>query len=149
MYYHKRCIFSGRRPRGRPRTRWRDYVSRLAWEHLGVPPEELEEVAGTGTSGFLCSSCCPHDPKRQIMDGWMDGWCIFSQGARCKNDVYIQKSVNLFIYVVFVKQESAVKMCTPHTFFRPIHPSIIYRFSGDRKKRANIPWSICTSIMSL
>ena len=37
---------TGRRPRGRPRTRWRDYVSRLAWERLGVPPEELEEVAG-------------------------------------------------------------------------------------------------------
>uniref|UniRef100_A0A3P9PV83 Reverse transcriptase domain-containing protein n=1 Tax=Poecilia reticulata TaxID=8081 RepID=A0A3P9PV83_POERE len=37
---------TGRRPRGRPRTRWRDYVSRLAWERLGIPPEELEEVAG-------------------------------------------------------------------------------------------------------
>ncbi|KAI3377612.1 hypothetical protein L3Q82_008771 [Scortum barcoo] len=31
---------------GRPRTRWRDYVSQLAWERLGVPPEELEEVSG-------------------------------------------------------------------------------------------------------
>ena len=29
-----------------PRTRWRDYVSRLGWERLGVPPEELEGVAG-------------------------------------------------------------------------------------------------------
>ncbi|KAJ0009346.1 hypothetical protein NQD34_001048 [Periophthalmus magnuspinnatus] len=36
---------TGRRPRGRPRTRWRDYVS-LAWERLGVPPEELEDVSG-------------------------------------------------------------------------------------------------------
>lgn len=36
---------TGRRPRGRPRTRWRDYVSRLAWERLGIPPEELEEVS--------------------------------------------------------------------------------------------------------
>uniref|UniRef100_A0AAV2LL43 Reverse transcriptase domain-containing protein n=1 Tax=Knipowitschia caucasica TaxID=637954 RepID=A0AAV2LL43_KNICA len=35
---------TGRRPRGRPRTRWRDYVSQLAWERLGVPPDELEEV---------------------------------------------------------------------------------------------------------
>ncbi|KAK3550930.1 hypothetical protein QTP70_009861 [Hemibagrus guttatus] len=35
-----------KRPRGRPRTRWRDYVFRLAWERLGVPPEELEEVTG-------------------------------------------------------------------------------------------------------
>ncbi|KAI3375578.1 hypothetical protein L3Q82_003712 [Scortum barcoo] len=27
-------------------TCWRDYVSQLAWERLGVPPEELEEVSG-------------------------------------------------------------------------------------------------------
>ncbi|TWW54923.1 hypothetical protein D4764_0190400 [Takifugu flavidus] len=39
-----RC--SSARPPGRPRTRWRDYVSRLAWERLGIPPDELEEVAG-------------------------------------------------------------------------------------------------------
>ena len=36
---------SGRRPRGRSRTCWRDYVSRLAWERLGIPLEELVEVA--------------------------------------------------------------------------------------------------------
>ncbi|KAK3512562.1 hypothetical protein QTP70_017239, partial [Hemibagrus guttatus] len=40
-----RAFPTGKRPRGRPRTRWRDYVFRLAWERLGVPPEELEEVA--------------------------------------------------------------------------------------------------------
>ncbi len=34
-----------RRPWGRPRTRWRDYVSRLDWERLGIPPEEQEEVS--------------------------------------------------------------------------------------------------------
>ncbi len=36
---------TGRRLRGRPRTRWRDYVSRLAWERLGIPPEGQEEVS--------------------------------------------------------------------------------------------------------
>ncbi|KAK3552109.1 hypothetical protein QTP86_000648 [Hemibagrus guttatus] len=41
-----RACPTGKRPRGRPRTRWRDYVSWLAWERLGVPPEELEEVSG-------------------------------------------------------------------------------------------------------
>ncbi|KAK3519557.1 hypothetical protein QTP86_003108 [Hemibagrus guttatus] len=41
-----RACPTGKRPRGRPRTRWGDYVSRLAWERLGVPPEELEEVSG-------------------------------------------------------------------------------------------------------
>ncbi|TWW81841.1 R2 Retrovirus-related Pol polyprotein from type I retrotransposable element [Takifugu flavidus] len=39
-----RACPSGRRPPGR--TRWRDYVSRLVWEHMGIPPDELEEVAG-------------------------------------------------------------------------------------------------------
>jgi len=37
---------TGRRPRGRPRTRWRDYISWLAWECLGIPQNELESVAG-------------------------------------------------------------------------------------------------------
>ncbi|KAK3553138.1 hypothetical protein QTP86_031724 [Hemibagrus guttatus] len=41
-----RACPTGKRPRGRPRTRWRDYVSWLAWERLRVPPEELEEVSG-------------------------------------------------------------------------------------------------------
>ncbi|KAI3362006.1 hypothetical protein L3Q82_012348 [Scortum barcoo] len=47
---------TGRRPRGRPRTRWRDYVSQLAWERLGVPPEELEEVSG---SMWIAMNWCP------------------------------------------------------------------------------------------
>uniref|UniRef100_A0A3B3ZRT3 Uncharacterized protein n=1 Tax=Periophthalmus magnuspinnatus TaxID=409849 RepID=A0A3B3ZRT3_9GOBI len=37
---------TGRRSWGRPRTCWRDYVSQLAWERLGVPPEELEDMSG-------------------------------------------------------------------------------------------------------
>ncbi|KAK3513978.1 hypothetical protein QTP70_000706 [Hemibagrus guttatus] len=41
-----RACPTGKRPRGRPRTHWRDYVSRLAWERLGVPPEELEDMSG-------------------------------------------------------------------------------------------------------
>ncbi|TWW73546.1 hypothetical protein D4764_15G0009400 [Takifugu flavidus] len=36
----------GRRPCGWPRTRGKHYISRLAWEWLGVPPEELMKVAG-------------------------------------------------------------------------------------------------------
>ncbi|TWW77341.1 hypothetical protein D4764_12G0007310 [Takifugu flavidus] len=41
-----RAFPSGWRPPGRPRTSWRDYASRLVWECLGIPPDELEEVAG-------------------------------------------------------------------------------------------------------
>lgn len=29
---------------GRPRTQWKHYISWLAWEHLDVPPDKLEEV---------------------------------------------------------------------------------------------------------
>ena len=31
--------------RGRPRTRWRDYVENLSWSRLGTPPEHLSFVA--------------------------------------------------------------------------------------------------------
>ncbi|KAK3518264.1 hypothetical protein QTP70_035195 [Hemibagrus guttatus] len=40
-----------KRPWGKPRTSWRDHVSRLAWERLGIPPEELEEVSGESLYG--------------------------------------------------------------------------------------------------
>ncbi|KAI3375367.1 hypothetical protein L3Q82_021856, partial [Scortum barcoo] len=68
---------TGRRPRGRPRTRWRDYVSRLAWERLGIPPEELEEVSGVREVWASLLRLLPPRPgpgsKRMKMDGWMDG----------------------------------------------------------------------------
>ncbi|KAK3508316.1 hypothetical protein QTP70_021492 [Hemibagrus guttatus] len=51
-----RACPTGKRPRGRPRTRWRDYVFRLAWERLGVPPEELEEVARERETFFVFHS---------------------------------------------------------------------------------------------
>ena len=35
----------GRRLRGRPRTRWRDYVEDLSWSRLGIPAEHLSFVA--------------------------------------------------------------------------------------------------------
>ncbi|TWW71534.1 hypothetical protein D4764_16G0000310 [Takifugu flavidus] len=55
-YGHQQVFWTcptGRLPRGRPRTKWRDYISRLAWERLGVPPEE-------GCLGII--SCCSRDP---------------------------------------------------------------------------------------
>ena len=36
---------TGKRPRCRPRTRWRDCISDLAWSRLGVEPVELSEIA--------------------------------------------------------------------------------------------------------
>jgi len=35
----------GKRPKVCPRTKWRDYMSDLAWARLGVEPAELSETA--------------------------------------------------------------------------------------------------------
>jgi len=39
------ATLTGKRSRGRPRTRWSDYISDLAWSRLGIKPEELSEIA--------------------------------------------------------------------------------------------------------
>ena len=36
---------TGKRPRGRPRIRWRNYISNLAEERLGIPEPELADAA--------------------------------------------------------------------------------------------------------
>ncbi len=36
---------AGKRPRDRRRSRWRDYISALAWDRLGIPQPELADVA--------------------------------------------------------------------------------------------------------
>ncbi|KAF7654265.1 hypothetical protein LDENG_00072170, partial [Lucifuga dentata] len=65
---------TGKRPRGRPRTCCRDYISWLTWERLEVPQEELEGLAGDRKCGPVCLVCCHHDldpNKWMIMDGWI------------------------------------------------------------------------------
>ncbi|TWW63115.1 hypothetical protein D4764_03G0001230 [Takifugu flavidus] len=48
-----RACPSGRRPPERPWTRWREYVSRLVWEHLGIPPERAGRSSwGKGSLGL-------------------------------------------------------------------------------------------------
>uniref|UniRef100_A0A8C4TFR3 G-protein coupled receptors family 1 profile domain-containing protein n=1 Tax=Erpetoichthys calabaricus TaxID=27687 RepID=A0A8C4TFR3_ERPCA len=63
-----RARLTGRRPRGRPRTRWRDYVSRLAWERLGILPEEIEEVAGEREVWASLLKLLP--PTENVGDSW-------------------------------------------------------------------------------
>ncbi len=36
---------AGRRPWGSLKSRWRDYISALAWEYVGIPQSELADVA--------------------------------------------------------------------------------------------------------
>lgn len=64
---------TGRRRQGRPRKPI-DYVSRLAWEHIWVLPEEV--VVKRGMSVPPYSSCCPAtwlQNKWHRMDGWSYG----------------------------------------------------------------------------
>lgn len=66
------CLFRAcatkRRPRGKPRTCWGNYISRLAWEHLGIPLVELEEGRGRGKSGYPCSDSYPGDPAPETAE---------------------------------------------------------------------------------
>ncbi len=78
-------VFWARPTSRRPGTRWRDYISYLAWEYLGIPPEELENIAGERDVWNTLLSLLPPQPgpeeKRKRMDEWMDGWmggCIAS-----------------------------------------------------------------------
>lgn len=54
-----------RRPRGRQRAQWRDCISQLSWERLGVPQDELEEV-GEGSLSFSAQSA----PTNPNLDKW-------------------------------------------------------------------------------
>jgi len=36
---------TGKRPRGRPRIMWREYISNFSWSRLGVEPAEQSEIA--------------------------------------------------------------------------------------------------------
>ncbi len=77
---------TGRRPQGRPRTGWRDYISHLAWECLGIPPEELENVAGE-RDVWTTLAGCHYDTapdKQQKMNVWMDA--VFVQVLLCINE---------------------------------------------------------------
>ncbi|XP_061625696.1 probable ATP-dependent RNA helicase DDX17 isoform X2 [Phyllopteryx taeniolatus] len=71
------------RPRGRPMTRWRDYILRLAWERLGIPPEELDVVAGEREVWASLLKLLPPRPDLvagavAVENGWMEGWMDFN-----------------------------------------------------------------------
>jgi len=61
---------TGRRPQGRPRTLWRDYISRLACERLGIPQNELESVAGEREVWVILLGQLPPKPDPGLK--WMD-----------------------------------------------------------------------------
>jgi len=55
---------TGKRPRGRPRTRWSDCISDLAWPRLGAEPAELPEVVDREVFRVL-PRLLPQDPPKR------------------------------------------------------------------------------------
>jgi len=64
-----------RRPQGRPRTCWRDDISRLSWQRLVVPPDGLQEEAGAKEvwESLLRLTVTPATPL-WVRRKWMDEW---------------------------------------------------------------------------
>ena len=54
----------GRRPRGRPRTRWRDYIEDLSWSCLGIPAEHQSFVAEDRDAWRIQLELLPPRPPR-------------------------------------------------------------------------------------
>lgn len=59
-------------PGGRPRSRWREWVTQLAWKHLGIIPGELEDVSRQREVSLSLLGLLP--PWPGWMDEWMDEW---------------------------------------------------------------------------
>ena len=55
---------NGRRPVGRPRTRWTDYIEDLGWERLGLRPSEKMEVMEDREVWRLNLVYCPRNHRR-------------------------------------------------------------------------------------
>ncbi|KAK0147747.1 hypothetical protein N1851_012535 [Merluccius polli] len=55
---------TGRRPRGRPRTRWRDSGESLGWpgNASGSPGKSWTKWLGRGKFGLPCLGCFPRNP---------------------------------------------------------------------------------------
>lgn len=72
-----RASNTGRRPQGRLRMHWRDY---LGWS--GNARTCLRRWSERGKSELLCLGCCSRNPGksgRKWMDSWLDGWNFMYQ----------------------------------------------------------------------
>ena len=55
---------TGKRPVGRPRTRWQNYVEDLGWNRLGLRPSEMKEVVEDRDVWRLNLELLPPRPSR-------------------------------------------------------------------------------------
>ncbi|KAK3550319.1 hypothetical protein QTP86_024317 [Hemibagrus guttatus] len=105
-----RACPTGKRPRGRPRKRWRDYVSWLAWERLGVPTEELEEVSGEREMANIVTSVCYVVLAAVVV-------------------VYAQRRGQQVLYRTTAKNQAKRLTASSSSSSSSIHSFIVYRLS--------------------
>jgi len=72
----KRSTPTGKQPRGSPRTKWREYISDLAWPRFGLEAEELSEIdvdreVFRVLLGLLLLRISPKDKRAQ---NWVSQW---------------------------------------------------------------------------
>ncbi|KAK3522957.1 hypothetical protein QTP86_010312 [Hemibagrus guttatus] len=144
-----RACPTGKRPRGRPRTRRRDYVFRLAWERLGVPPEELEEVArereGILTdclvrrtvSSHHCFSgpIQHHGSALQEFMGWCDSSCLQMNVKKTKEMVVMfpKKQRELAAAVTTNIHGRSVEIVEEYQYLGTIFDQLL-RFASNTEK---------------
>jgi len=57
----------GKRPVGRPQTRWAEYIEDLGWNRLGLQPNEMLEVVADRDVWRLNLELLPPQPSRTIV----------------------------------------------------------------------------------
>ena len=95
---------NGRRPPGRPRPRWRDYVPELVWERLGIPPEELDK----GTRERVLPN--PNPNKWQMMDEWMKRQASVFHGLYKENVLVKMKGRNFLFHRQMIGTFAAISL---------------------------------------
>jgi len=94
---------TGKRPRGRPRTRWRDYISDLAWSRLCLEPAELFEIA-TDCEVFrvLLGLLTPRiSPNEKRARKWVNEWIC---------NPALKLSIYEIVFNLFAKSECRIQI---------------------------------------
>ena len=97
---------TAKRPRGRPRTRWRDYISDLIWSRLGVEPVEPPDTENREVFQFLPGLLPRDPPQRKTLheNEWMAS-DIFVSSLNIAGAIFLRSkhvSSQLFAQLLFI-----------------------------------------------
>ena len=95
---------NGRRPVGRPRTRWTDYIEDLGWNRLGLRPSEMMEVMKDREVWRLNLELLPPQPSRKSGQ-WRKKKSVTSRAIVCPplTCIFMKKKIKCFLSLVSYK----------------------------------------------